>query len=350
MSARIRLLAGAASIALCASTQAMASADDYIAKFCGGGACINPTTERIQMRPTWDALTAAGTSAFVGGSIDSVRLEPATLIAGARVIGVPALDGLLRTGQVPFAGPDARRLTLARMATVQGVDVNSAVGLPSTATAAPVSGQRDAAGALGSLAAVVAGIPSGGDMPGVSSTNGCDANLERMQIASAANYVQDRSTLATSQAGFTRKDGQGALSSLTQEIGNGGRPMSSGFTGMNCLGNLFNFSNLDILFKPPLMNNMMSQLTGMRCQPAISGAGGIGAQLSTQFFQTLGMGGFLPGMNLSQYAGGLNGAAQGNFTGVANLAMTLGGSGGTIQPNTTTMGSLYPQAGYGGQK
>jgi hypothetical protein len=342
MSTRIRLLIGTASLALLASTQAMASADDYIAKFCAGGTCSNPTIERKQMQPTWDALTAAGTSAFVGGSIDNIRLEPATLIAGARIIGVPALDGLLRTGQVPFAGPDARRITLARMATVQGVDVNSAVGLPPSAPAAPVSGQRDAAGTAGSLAAVVAGIASGGDMPNVNSTNGCDANLERMQIASAANYVQDRSNVATSQAGFTRKDGQGALSSLTQEIGNGGRPMSSGFTGMNCLGNLFNFSSLDILFKPPLMNNMMSQLGGMRCQPAISGASGIGAQVGTQFFQTLGMGGFLPGMNLSQYAGGMNGAAQGNFTGVANLAITLAGGGGSAPAaNVQPIGPLY---------
>jgi hypothetical protein len=348
MSARIRLFAGAASIALLASTQAMASADDYIAKFCAGGACINPTAERMQMRPTWDALTATGTSAFVGGSIDNVRLDPATLIAGARVIGVPALDGLLRSGQVPFSGADARRLTLARMATVQGVDVNSAVGLPSTASAAPISGQRDAAGALGGLAAVIAGISTGSDsaIPNVNSTNGCDANIERMQISSAANYVQDRSAIASSQAGFTRKDGQGAMSSLTQEIGNGGRPMSSGFTGMNCLGNLFNFSNLDILFKPPLMNNMMSQLAGMRCQPALSGASGIGAQLQSQMFQTLGMGGFLPGMNLSQYAGGMNGAAQGNFTGVANLAMTLAGSsGGAPTANTQTIGSLYGSYG-----
>lgn len=343
MFVRIHLLAGAASIALCFSTQAMASADDYIAKFCAGGACSNPTVERMQMRSTWDALTAAGTSAFVGGSIDNVRLDPATLVAGARVIGVPALDGLLRSGQVPFAGPDARRRTLARMATVQGVDINSAVGLPANTSVAPVSGQRSAADTIGSLAAVVAGISTGANsaIPNVNSTNGCDANIERMQISSAANYVQDRSNIATSQAGFTRMDGQGALQSITSEIGNGGRPMSSGFTGMNCLGNLFNFSNLDILFKPPLMNNMMSQLGGMRCQPALSGAAGIGATLPTHVFQTLGMGGFLPGMNLSQFAGGMNGAAQGNFTGVVNLAMTLGGSVSPQAANTRTIGSLY---------
>lgn len=339
MSVRTHLLAGAAALAVLLPAQATASADDYIAKFCAGGTCSNPTSERIAMRPTWDALTAAGTSAFVGGSLDNVRLSPATLIAGARVIGVPALDGLLRTGQVPFAGSDARRVTLARMATVQDVDVNSSIGLPSSASA---SGARDALGTLGAVGSVIAGIPSGGDMQGVSSVQGCDAQLERMQIASAANYVQDQSTLATSQAGFTRKDGQGAMQSFTSEIGNGGRPMSSGFTGMNCLGNLFNFSNLDILFKPPLMNNMMSQLTNMRCQPASSGAAGIGQTLATNFFQTRGMGGFLPGMNLSQYASGVNGAAQGNFTGIANLAMTLAGSGGgSPSANVQTIGSLY---------
>lgn len=340
------LLLTAAVLACLAPTTAFASADDFIARFCANGNCANPTVTRQQMRPTWDALTATGTAQFVGGSIDGIRLTPATMVAGAMTVGIPAYDSLLRTGQVPFAGADARAAVMGAMTNVQNVDINTAVGMPTTGSAA--NGARDAASTISSLAAVISGAST--DMPNAQSYNGCDAQLERMQIASAANFVNDRSTLANSDAGFTRKDGMGAGQSATNEIGNGGRPMSSGFTGMNCLGNLFNFSNLDILFKPPLMNNMMSQLGGMRCGPAISGISSILNPVQSSFFQTNGMGGFLPGLNLSQFAGQLNGAAQGNFTGIANLATSLGGSGGSVQSNNVrSMGSLYAQSGVGVQ-
>jgi hypothetical protein len=340
------LLLSVATIACLAPAAAFASADDFIARFCANGNCANPTLTRQQMRPTWDAMTASGTAQFVGGSIDGIRLTPATMVAGAVTVGVPAFDALLRTGQVPFAGSDARAATMSAMTSVQNVDINTTVGLPTTGSAA--GGARDAASTVNSLAAVISG--SNADLPNAQSNNGCDSQLERMQIASAATFVNDRATLAGSDAGFTRKDGMGASQSATNEIGNGGRPMSAGFTGMNCLGNLFNFSNLDILFKPPLMNNMMSQLGSMRCGQAISGISSILNPVSSSFFQTNGMGGFLPGMNLSQFAGQLNGAAQGNFTGVANLAMSFGGGGsGAVQPNIKTMGSLYGQSGTGVQ-
>ncbi|MGY3581873.1 hypothetical protein ACVIGB_000056 [Bradyrhizobium sp. USDA 4341] len=337
------LLVSVAALACLAPAAALASADDFIGRFCANGNCVNPTITRQQMRPTWDALTATGTAQFVGGSIDGIRLTPATMVAGAMTVGVPAFDTLLRTGQVPFAGSDARAATMSAMTGVQNVDINSTVGMPTTGSAA--SGARDAASTINSLAAVVSGPNA--DLPNAQSNNGCDSQLERMQIASAANFVNNRATLAGSDAGFTRKDGMGASQSATNEIGNGGRPMSAGFTGMNCLGNLFNFSNLDILFKPPLMNNMMSQLGSMRCGPAISGISSILNPVSSSFFQTNGMGGFLPGMNLSQFAGQLNGAAQGNFTGIASLAMSLGGGSSTVQPNTNirTMGSLYGGTG-----
>lgn len=339
------LLLSVAALACLAPAAAFASADDFIARFCGNGNCANPTVTRQQMRPMWDAMTAAGTAQFLGGSIDGVRLTPATMVAGALTVGVPAYDAMLRTGQVPFAGSDARAVTIGAMTSVQNVDINTAVGLPA---ASATTGARDAAGVVNSLAAVVSGADA--DLPNAQSNNGCDSQLERMQIASAANFVNDRATLASSDAGFTRQDGMGAGQSATNEIGNGGRPMSAGFTGMNCLGNLFNFSNLDILFKPPLMNNMMSQLGGMRCGPAISGISSILNPVSSAFFQTNGMGGFLPGMNLSQFAGQLNGAAQGNFTGIANLATTLGGGGGSVRPSVGTIGSLYAQSGYGVQQ
>jgi hypothetical protein len=134
---------------------------------------------------------------------------------------------------------------------------------------------------------------------------------------------------------------------MTNQIGNGGHGITGGgFTGMDCLSNMFNFSNLDIMFTPPLMGNMMSQITNMTCQQGLSAISAIANPISSAIFQTAGMGGFMPGMNLSSYAGSLNGAAQGNFTGVPSLAILLSGGvpgvsagGGSVQ----TMGQLYGQ-------
>lgn len=349
MKTRAILFAGAAAAAMLLPSAAFAGADDYIAKFCANQACASPATtptiENQQLRPTWEALTAAGTAQFLGGAIDGVRLTPATMVAGARVLGVPAFDAMLRTGQVPFAGREARAAAVSRMGAVSGVDINTVVGLPQQTSAGTPNRQADGGANLAaSPAAFVTGQDSA--IPGATAVSGCDPQVERMQIAAAANNVNQASTLATSGMGYTRMDGQGAMQSLTNELGSGGRSMANGFTGTNCLSNLFQFANLDMLFQPPLMSNLMSQVNGMTCQQAISAIASLGGPVSAAVFQTSGMGGFFPGANLSAFAGSINGAATGNFTGIPNLAGTLGGGYYPSRPAISTIGTLYSNTGF----
>jgi len=217
------------------------------------------------IQSTWNALKTMGTDSFLGGMIGSFKLDEASLIAGALSIGSTEFDNFLRTGSLGSITSDIAKLLSNNMLKAAGTNFSSLIGSFTT-------GGGSTTGSF-SATSVSAAATGGQCDPGVSNdlVNIGKKHVEMMREAALGD-----------EYGFSK------INSLA-----GGQGTGTGFASLGCLDKLFQNAGSDILFKPPSLGNLMSQLQNWTC-PKIPGVtdqvmGGFG---QLDIFNTQGMGGF----------------------------------------------------------
>lgn len=357
MTFRKSLLAGAALLALSlASVPAQAQVSTFIERTCGVG-CVDPIGEEARARDNWNAMAAMGTTQWIGGQMSGTTIDASSLLAAARVAGTVELDNWLRTGQT--SDPSIARLMANALQTVYGIDVSSITGIYPTSTGSGSGTSSGSAssnldtmlsGILGSSGQVSNGLfgPGGGGNSGY-----CDPSVSQAQNAIAQKYVQNMQEIATSgEFGFSQNGGQ-AISS--------GQRSQNGYFGSSCLDKLMQGTR-DMLFKPPQLGQLLSQLGTMfgggsggsggstsGCNAADSVLKQVTNSMPSGIFQGVGNGGFFPqmgfgaedsggaGNNLSTTSGfGLKQAIGLTSLAVGALNNSGGGSG-----SSAGLGSLF---------
>ncbi len=225
---------------------------------------LNASTSDIQN--TWTALKTMGTDKFLGGSIGSFKLDEASMIAGALTVGATEFDNFLRTGSLSNISSDLSSLLSTNMSKAAGIDLSSIVG-------SFTAGGGSAAGTTFNAASASA-LGSGGQCS--PSVAGDLVNVGKKHV----NMMRD--------AALGGRYGVSQIGSLAGSSGIG-----SGFASLGCLDKLFQNAGSDILFKPPSLSNLISQLQNWTCP----NAPGVSSQVMGDFgdlsmFDTQAMGGF----------------------------------------------------------
>ncbi|TLX16898.1 hypothetical protein [Rhizobium sp. MHM7A] len=224
---------------------------------------LNYSNEDIQS--TWSALKSMGTDSFLGGMIGSFKLDEASLIAGALSIGATEFDNFLRTGSLGSVTSDISNLLSNNMLKAAGIDLSSLTGSFTV-------GGGSANGVFSATS--VSAAASGGQ---------CDPSVSNDLVNIGKKHVEMMREVALGD-----DYGISKINSLAGSQGTG-----TGFASLGCLDKLFQNAGSDILFKPPSLGNLMSQLQNWTC-PKIPGVadqvmGGFG---QLDMFNTQGMGGF----------------------------------------------------------
>lgn len=226
---------------------------------------LNYSNQEIQT--TWNALKTMGTDSFLGGMIGSFKLDEASLIAGALSIGATEFDNFLRTGSLGSITSDISALLSNNMLKAAGTNLSSLVG-------SFTAGGGSASGVFNATS--VSAAASGGQCDPAVANNLVNIGKKHVEMMRSASMEGDHS--------FSK------LSSLAGNQGTG-----SGFASLGCLDKLFQNAGSDILFKPPSLGNLMSQLQNWTCPktPGVSDQvmNGFG---NLDIFDTQGMGGFFP--------------------------------------------------------
>lgn len=347
MMSKARLLAGAAMLALSLSAApASAQVSTFIAMTCGTS-CADPIGEEARARDNWTAMSAMGTTQWIGGQMNGTTIDASSLLAAARVAGTVELDNWLRTGQT--SDPSIARLMAAALQSVSGIDVSSITGIypqtgsPGGSTSGSSTGTSNLDTMLTSILGSSGQSSNGLFGPGGGGNSGyCDPGVAQAQNAIAQKYVQNMQDIATSgEFGFSQNGGQ-AISS--------GQRSQNGYFGSSCLDSIMQGTR-DMLFKPPQLGQLLSQLGNMfgggsggsggsgnssGCNAADSILKQVTNSMPNGIFQGSGNGGFFPqmgfgaedsaGNNLSTTSGfGLKQAI--GLTSLAIGALNKGGSG-----------------------
>lgn len=225
---------------------------------------LNASTQNIQ--DTWSALKTMGTDQFLGGSIGSFKLDEASMIAGALTIGATEFDNFLRTGSLTNISTDLSSLLSTNMSKAAGIDLSSIVG-------SFTAGGGSAPGTSFNAASTSA-LGSGGQ---------CSPSVASDLVNVGKKHVDMMRSAAL--------DGRYGVSQINSLAGSSG--VGSGFASLGCLDKLFQNAGSDILFKPPSLSNLISQLQNWTCP----NAPGVSQQVMGDFgdlgiFDTQAMGGF----------------------------------------------------------
>lgn len=255
------------------------------------------TADDTAVQRVWNSLEAMGTTQFLGGMLGGFKLDESSMIAGALSIGASEFDSLLNGGGLNVSSLGAGEELSRRMTSAAGIDLSY------------LTGSFTAGG--GGTMVTQASVLSGG---GASSGSGsCDATVASGMAQTGKAYVDKIVTAATSKEfGFSEVKGIGA--------GGGG----SGFAALGCLDKLFQNAGSDILFKPPSLGNLTTQLQNWTCGDAMSVQDQLaGAFGGGEIFQTAALGGFFP----SKTFGDANDGSPDNRPGQSGDAARIFGGG-----------------------
>lgn len=263
MSIRKAVIASAAAItAALASSQALAGPISLASFQRETG--IKVDESKIQQ--AWNALETMGTTKFLGGMLGNLKLDESSLIAGALSIGASEFDTLLNGGGINTASSGAVQSLLSNMNSAAGLDLSYITGSFSN----------------GGGQATTASLMSGS---GASFSGACDTSVASALAENGKAHVDKIVTAAMSgEFGFSK------VKDLQSSNGSG-----SGFGALGCLDKLFQNSGSDIMFKPPSLGTLTTQIQNWVCgqassvQEQVAGAFGAG-----EIFQTGAMGGFFP--------------------------------------------------------
>ncbi|BCB22150.1 hypothetical protein [Bosea sp. ANAM02] len=240
---------------------AQAQTSTFIAATCGGG-CSDPLGEEAAARSNWTTLTALGTTQYVGASFNGGTIDASSLLAASRVAGPVVLDTYLRTGQAP--DPATAQAILNALG-ITGIDVSGITGVSQSGnnndpygTGSNTNGSSpgdNSSSMLTQLANVLAGNTNGQfGSAGNASNVACDESIASATVAAAQQHINNMVTIATSgDYGFSQNGGS-AVSS--------GQRSQSGYFGSSCLDSLMQ-GNRDLLFRPPQLSQLLSQLQNM---------------------------------------------------------------------------------------
>lgn len=250
-----------------------------------------------QIQQTWSALQAMGTTKFLGGMLGGLKLDESSMLAGAMSIGASEFDNLLNGGGLGSSSSGTGQELLGRMTSASGLDLSYLTGSFTSGGGGTTS---------------ISSLLTGG---GASSGSGeCDPSVASALASGGKKHVDNIVTAASSQQyGFSK------VGDLTGTSGTG-----SGFAALGCLDKLFQNAGSDIMFKPPSLGSLTTQLQNWVCgqaesvQDQVAGAFGSG-----EIFQTAGIGGFFP----SKTFGEANDGAPNNRPGLGQSSdLTFGSS------------------------
>lgn len=248
----------ASCILLAPGSQAQTSS--FIAATCGS-ACSDPLGEETAARSNWTTMTALGTTQYVGAAFNGGTIDASSLLAASRVAGPVVLDTYLRTGQAPDS---ATAQAILNALGITGIDVSGITGLSQSGSNTSYGGSSNINGSssgdnsssmLTQLANVLSGNTNGQfGSAGSASNVACDESIASATVAAAQQHINNMVTIATSgDYGFSQNGGS-AVSS--------GQRSQSGYFGSSCLDTLMQ-GNRDLLFRPPQLSQLLSQLQGM---------------------------------------------------------------------------------------
>jgi len=321
---------------------ARASVADFVSATCGTP-CADPVGEEQRARDNWSALTAMGTTQWVGSTMGSTTVDASGLLAASRYAGASELDRWLTTG-VTADPAVAQQMSLA-LQQFSGIDVSGITGISKDASATdPYANQAYAStststGSSSNLAtnlvnALQTSLNSGTAFMGPGGGGGsgyCNKGVDDALGANAQKYVNNMQSLATSsEFGFSQLGGS-AISS--------GQRSASGYYGSSCLDSMLSGTR-DMLFKPPALSSLLSQLSSMFG----GGSGGCGnaqtimAQLKNSMPNGVfasGLGGFFPHASMTSFEGD-SGSATTGFANGFGLASSVGQSSIMRQPASLT--------------
>jgi len=260
------LLAGAAAPA-CAGPLSLG-------KFRDATGIQNLSEEKVSA--LWRAMSAMGTTKFLGGNLGPLRLDESAMVAGAATLGASEFDNFLRTGSLGASVSGLGGTLSQRMTAGAGADLAYLVGSFTTGGGSP-------AAAAPSFASMTA-------MGGATAESGmCDPEIGNKLAEVGETYVN-----GIVNASMSEEMGFSKMESLTAGAGGKG----SGFASLSCLDKLFQGvqgGNLDILFKPPSLGNLTNMLQNWTCGEAVSVAQQVaGAFGGGEIFKTGNLGGFFP--------------------------------------------------------
>ena len=307
-----RRLAASLALALAlAAGPARAEFQSFVDAFCGAG-CADPINEQASARENWSALQTMGTTSWIGSQIGGKTVDAGSLLGASRVAGASELDRWLNTGEA--SSTQVAQAMSQALGAGSGLDVGLITGMSGTAGGFGRTTSLDSAlgGAIGSAMGTAMGGGGGGGY--------CDPKIDQAQNANAQKYVNAMQQIATSgDYGFSQNGGQPVSS---------GQASGSGYFQGGCLEQLMQGSR-DMLFRPPGLSGLLSQLGGM-----FGGGGGGGAagcasaptvmsQIQKSMPQSIfssGNGGFLP----AQAFGGSSLMAGSGLAGLGGSSMRSG--------------------------
>jgi hypothetical protein len=126
--------------------------------------------------------------------------------------------------------------------------------------------------------------------------------------------------------GFTLFNGESAEQALG---GTGSSAVGLGnFGEFSCLSNLLN-GNLDVLFEPPSLSQLLAEFENAVCSAAQNQLSQMTQPLNQALFEGTNVGGFFPGQSIGNIGGGI----QTNFStggSTSGISVTNAGGGGTF--------------------
>lgn len=226
----------------------------------------------------WAALTAMGTTSYLGGSIGSFRLDESAMLAGAATLGVTEFDNFLRSGTLTSTSSGMGDLLTKRMTSGAGNDLSYLLG-----------SYTSGGGMMNNVTPSFSNLTSFGGSQTASGS--CDPTVSEKLVQIGSGNVDSVMKAAQSDAfGFSQ------IKNMRSSNGTG-----TGFSAMSCLDKLFQNAGTDIMFKPPSLGNLSNQLQNWTC----NGAVGVAQQIAGAFgngdmFKTSALGGFYPMMTMGE--------------------------------------------------
>lgn len=222
-----------------------------------------------KLQSTWNDLHAMGTTKFLGGMLGNFKLDESSMLAGALTIGVTEFDRFLKSGTLDISGSNIGSVLSSKISAAAGINMSTITG-SFTQNGGPLSQH---AASLTSSGAASAG------------NSYCDPSVAQDLVNASTKYVEDAVAIASSdEYGFSQLSKGGA--------GN------SGFAGMSCLDKLFQNAGSDIMFKPPSLGSLTSQLQNWSCPEATSIMDQVAGAFSPSSLQTASLGGFFPHLTM----------------------------------------------------
>lgn len=245
----------------------------------------------------WDTMERLGTTKHLGKTVNGVKIDEASLLAGSHFLGAGGMHEYLENGTINGDAlsnhPGAEQMLKDRMNKFAGTDVSEVTGSYTEVTG-------------GSYAA------SSYDAPAATEVAGCDPDFAQHLVDRANIYIEKATEAAASE-----------------EVGYG--EMEKPFGEQSCLENLMDGS-ADIFFEPPSIGNIAEMVKEAACNKAEELANSALEPLSDALSQTASFGGFSPikGMNLISGGGvgvSFNKGASGSASDRINFNVKGSGEG-----------------------